>query len=75
MRTLRETYLDLIYIVSRKRQDLLSKLGAWGPWQRIEREGRGRKGAEKMSSSIKINLKKEWYFTDKYYMNSRNHRF
>ena len=27
----------------RKRQDLLSKLGSWGPWERIEGEGRGRK--------------------------------
>ena len=42
-RLLRETYMDLIYNGSRKRQDLLSKLGAWGPCERIEGEGRGRK--------------------------------
>ena len=38
----RETYMDLIYIESRKRQDLLNKLGAWGPWERVEGEGRER---------------------------------
>ena len=37
---LRETYMDLIYMGSRKRKDLLSKLGAWGPWERVEGEGR-----------------------------------
>ena len=42
MQTLRETYLDLIYKGSRKRQDLLSKSGAWGPWERVEGERRGR---------------------------------
>ena len=48
MRTLREAYIDLIYMGSRKRKDLLSKLKAWGPWGRIEvmREEAGR-GAEK----------------------------
>ena len=32
---------------SRKRDDLLNKLGAWGPWGRLE-EGRGeaKKGAD-----------------------------
>ena len=45
MRTLRETYMVLIYMGSRKRQDLLSKLGPWGPWERVEREGRGREGS------------------------------
>ena len=30
---------------SRKRQDLLSKLGAWGPCERIEGEGRGKEGS------------------------------
>ena len=39
--TIHKTYLDLMYMGSRKRQDLLSKLGAWGPQKRIEREGRG----------------------------------
>ena len=48
MRTLRETYIDLIYMGSRKRQDLLSKLRAWGPWGRIERKRReATRGAEK----------------------------
>ena len=31
-----ETYVDLIYMGSRKRQDLLSKLGAWGSWERVK---------------------------------------
>ena len=48
MRTLRETYKDLIYMESRKRQDLLSKTGAWGPWQRVEERKREKgKGAER----------------------------
>ena len=47
MSTLRETYIDPIYIGSRKRQDLLSKFGAWGPWERVEGERRGREGTEK----------------------------
>ena len=38
---------------SRKRQDLLSKLGAWEPWERVEGEGRGGRGVEKIYSSIK----------------------
>ena len=46
MRTLRETYIDLIYMGSRKRQDL-SKLGSWGPWERVEAEGRGREESRK----------------------------
>ena len=45
MRTPRETYMDLIYMGSRKRQDILSKLGAWGPWERVEGEGREREGS------------------------------
>ena len=48
MRTLRETYIDLIYMGSRKRQDLLSKLGAWGPWGRVEvGRGKAERGADK----------------------------
>ena len=39
MRTLRETYMDLIYMETIKRKDLLSKLGARGPWERVEGEG------------------------------------
>ena len=33
---------DLIYMESRKGQDLLSKLGACGPWEMAEGEGRGK---------------------------------
>ena len=45
MTTLRETYMDLIYMRIRKRQDLLSKLAAWRAWKRIEGKGRGREGS------------------------------
>ena len=45
LRTLRDTYIDLIYMGSRKRQDLLSKVGAWGPWEKVEGEGRGKEGS------------------------------
>ena len=39
----------------RKRQDLLSKLAAWGQWEMVEEEGRGREGrGKKLCSSIKI---------------------
>ena len=41
----KKTYIDLIYMESRKRQDLPNKLGAWGPWGRIEEEGRGKAGS------------------------------
>ena len=44
MRTPRETYMDLIYMGSRKRKDFMSKLGAWEPWERVEMEGRRREG-------------------------------
>ena len=40
-----DTYIDLIYIGSRKRPDLLSKVGAWGPWEKVEGEGRGKEGS------------------------------
>ena len=43
----KETYMDLISMGSRKRQDLLSKLRAWGLWERIGRERRGREGGRK----------------------------
>ena len=33
--------IDLIYTGSRKRQDLLSKLRAWGPWEKVEGERQG----------------------------------
>ena len=51
--------MDLIYIGSRKRLDILSKLGAWGPWERIESvEGEGRRrGAEEKVQLSKINKK------------------
>lgn len=41
--------------------DLLSKLGAWGLWERVERGGGGRGGERrKLYSSIEtINLKKK----------------
>ena len=48
MRTLRETYMDLIYMGSRKRQDLLSKLGAWGLCGRVEgQRGEAERGTKK----------------------------
>ena len=50
MKTLRETYIDLIYMENRKRQYLMSKLGAWGPWERVEWQGGEQR---KMHSSIK----------------------
>ena len=34
-------FIDLIYMVSRKRQGLLSKFGAWGSWERTEGERQG----------------------------------
>ena len=37
---------DNLYGISvgyRKRQDLPSKLEAWGPWEKVEGEGSGRK--------------------------------
>lgn len=30
------------YMGSRKSQDILSKMGTWGPWERVEGEGRDR---------------------------------
>lgn len=46
--------MDLIYVVGRKRQDVLSTLGAWGPGERAEEEEREREGSgEKPCSSIK----------------------
>ena len=46
MRAQRETYIDLNYVEHRKRQDLLSKFGAWGFWERVEMEGKFRQGEE-----------------------------
>ena len=47
--------MDLISMGSRKRQDLLSKLGAWGPWEEVEREGRGREGSRE---NVELNKNK-----------------
>ena len=44
MQLLREIHVDLIFMGTRKRQNLMSKLGAWGPWERGEGEKRRRKG-------------------------------
>ena len=56
MRTLRETYIDLIYMGSRKTQDLLSKLEAWGPWERgLKGRGETGRGAEINVEPNKIN--------------------
>ena len=50
--------MDLICMESRKRQDFLSKLGAWGTWGMVEggRRTAGR-GAEKNVEHNKINYK------------------
>ena len=51
--------MDLIYMGSRKRQDLLSKFGAWGPWERVEAgSGEAGRGAEKNVEVNKNQLKK-----------------
>ena len=48
MRTLREIYIDIMYMGSRKRQDLLSKVGVWGSWGRAEvRRGEAGRRTEK----------------------------
>ena len=41
----------LICMGSRKRQDHLSKLGAWGPWEKFEGEGKEEEGIRE----IKLN--------------------
>ena len=41
-----------------ERQDLLSKLGAWGLWGRVEGRGEAGRGKEKNVELNKINLKK-----------------
>ena len=56
MRTLNKTYMGLIYLDIRKRQDLLSKLGAWRPWERVV-EGGDREGADKNVELYKRNFK------------------
>ena len=43
---------------SRKRQDLLRKLGAWRPWKRVEVEGRGKKGSREKCRAEQKSIKK-----------------
>ena len=51
--------MDLIYMGSRKRQDLLSKLGAWGLCEKVEGVGRGKEGSgEKYVAQLKKEIKK-----------------
>ena len=56
MRTLRESYISLINMGSRKRQDLLSKLG---PWRGLKERGKKEREQRKMYRSIKSILIKE----------------
>ena len=51
-------YIDLIYIANRKIQDLPSKLGAWGPWERMERERIDREGSKENVELNKYLFKK-----------------
>ena len=37
--------MDLIYVRHRKGQDILSMLGMWGSWERVEGDREGRKGS------------------------------
>ena len=54
----KKTYIDLIYVGSRKRKDLLSKLRAWEPWEKVEEEGRGREGSrEKCRAQQRLLIK------------------
>ena len=46
MRTLREGYMGITYMGSRKGQYLLSILGVWVTWERIEEVARGRKNGD-----------------------------
>lgn len=39
----RQTYMDLTYLGSRKRHDLLSRLGVWDSWGAVEGGG-GKEG-------------------------------
>ena len=57
MRALRGIYMDLNSVGCRKRQDLLSKLGAWEPWERREREKRKGEEWRKIYGSIKKIIK------------------
>ena len=45
--------IDVIYRGSSKGEDLLSKLGVWRPWERVEEEGGDGGVQRKMYSSIK----------------------
>ena len=50
--------MDIIYMGSRKRQNLLNYLGAWGSWEKVEE---GRKGGEqrKIYTSMKTIFKNQ----------------
>ena len=47
MRILRETYINLIYMGSRKIQDLLRKLGAWDHERWLKRVGERQAGEQR----------------------------
>ena len=49
----------LMYMGSRKRQDLLNKLGAWGSWERVQGEERGREESREKCIAQLNQLKKE----------------
>ena len=49
--------MDLIYLGSRKRQVLLSILGACRPWERVEGDGEEGRGSEKNVFNKIINKK------------------
>ena len=51
---------DLIHMGNRKRQDLLSKLGAWGPWGRFE-GGRGETGRGEAERGAEKNVELNKY--------------
>ena len=50
--------MDLNYMGRRKRQDLLSKLGAWRPWKGLNGRRKAESGAEKNVQLNKINKNK-----------------
>ena len=58
MRTLRETYIDLIYMGSRKRQDLLIQLRSWDLGRGLKGRREAGRGAEKNVELNKNQLKK-----------------
>ena len=46
----------------KKKQDLLSKLGAWGSWKRVEEKRRGRKGSRENNKKIQKKGRKKKTF-------------